>query len=342
VLATLQLILLGAVLVAASVGCIVGVRRLTYWTRLDHYFIGEVAVTFAWVLPEYLIAVHAIQAAGALAYHMGDPYISVAATVGSAAANMLVIGLLSSLAPEGAGLETAKTSRPLGSAAATLLVTCLSVVGLGVTRADGMTVAGFIAGCFIYAVLFACVRMVSREIAKAIPIDADFLSPTGQGTLVNSVALAGASIVILAYVSLPFVELAIPWFRSGNDLPHAMRALLRSGLTIALARFMGIPDFIVSASDLRDKGADTPVPRLFISSAMLIAFTVVAGMNPDHLHDAFATSLFASFMLTVFVVALTVILLLAIPARLSARVRGMIVTGVALAGFAFSLLATGH
>jgi hypothetical protein len=41
-------------------------------------------------------------------------------------------------------------------------------------------------------------------------------------------------------------------------------------------------------------------------------------------------------------VALTVILLLAIPSRLTARARGMIVTGVALVGFAFSLLVTGH
>jgi hypothetical protein len=105
---------------------------------------------------------------------------------------------------------------------------------------------------------------------------------------------------------------------------------------------MGIPDLIVSASDLREKDADTPIPRLFISSAMLIAFTVVAGMSPDRLHDAFAASLFASFVLTVFVVALTVILLLAVPSRLSARVPGMIVAGVALAGFTFSLLVTGH
>jgi hypothetical protein len=73
-----------------------------------------------------------------------------------------------------------------------------------------------------------------------------------------------------------------------------------------------------------------------------VAFTAIAGMDYETLWNAFASSLFSSFLLTVFVVALSVILVLAIPTRLSVRMMGTLVTAIAFAGFVFSLLMIGR
>ena len=327
------------VIVAASVAFVIGMRRLVYWTKLDHFFLGEIIVTFAWVLPEYLIAVHALLAEGRLANHGGDPFIAVGAIMGAASANMLVIGILNTVWPGRSDLETGGPGRLLGSAAVMLLVVCVSVIGLGVGRGNGVSLGQLIAGAVVFAVFLACLRLLHpRNPKEKMPeVDLDPPFQPGRGTLPMALATSAFSLIILVYLTPFWVGLAIPWYRSGDDLSHEMRAMLLGSLTIALGMMMAVPDFLVSARDLKEKTADSPTSRLFLSSAALMAFTVAAGMDSDTLWNALATGLFAAFILTIFVVALTLILLLAIPNRLPARWQGLLVTFLTLAGFVFAM-----
>ncbi len=339
-----QLLFLSALIVSASVCCVIGVRRLTYWTGLDRYFIGEVIVTFTWVLPEYLIALHALIAPGRLANHGGDPFISVGAILGAAAANMLVIGILNSAWPGRAGLETVGPGRPLAAAAVVLLVSCATAIGLAVGSGVGISLAQLIAGSVVFVLFLICLRLVYPQNPKEKPLDSDLdaLFEKARGTLIGALLLAAASAVALVYASPLFVVLAIPSYRLAEDSPMIPRGLLVGSLTTVLGLLLALPDLIVSVLDLQEKEGDTPTPRLFLSSAALLAFTAIAGMDSDTLWNAYASSLFASFWLTVFVVAVTVVLLLAMPARVSGRSRGLVVTTLALAGLLFSVLVLGH
>lgn len=343
---TAVLLALSAIIVAASVGCALGTGRLAARMRPDCSFLGEILVTFACVLPEYLIALHSLLVPSGLMNLTGDPFIPVGAIMGAAAANMLLIGALNSAWPERAGLDP--PGRPLASAALILLVACAAIVGLGFGRGKGVSWAQILAGAAVFAIFLTGLRLVGRQVPGPKPpkfdIDADFdpLSSPARGTPIGAIAMTAASVIVLVYASPLFVGLAVPWFRSGGDLPREVQALLLSGLTIALGLLLAVPDLILSVRDMAKNGGESPTPRLFLSSAALIAFTVIAGLNPGELGDRFPGDLFASFALTVFVTALTVILLLAVPSGISPRMRGMIVAGVASGGLVFAVLMTGR
>lgn len=329
-------LLLLASIMASSIGFVIGMRRLTYWLRLDRHFIGDILVTFAWVLPEYLIALNALLSPDAF----GAALVSVGAIMGSAAANMLVIGFLNSAWSDRECLET--TGTPLASAAIVLLVSCVTVVGIGIGSGKGVSLAQILAGIFVYAVFLAGLRLVYRRNPKEKPRESDALHLPGRGSLHGALALTGFSVLALVYASPPFTELALSWFRWDDESSHAMNGFLSGSRTITLGLLMAIPDSFLAVLDLKEKGGETQVPRLFLTSAALIAFTAIAGMDYLTLGNGIAGSLFASFLLTVFAVALTVIMLLAAQAGLSARTRGLIVTALAIAGLVFSLFMIGR
>ena len=216
--------------------------------------------------------------------------------------------------------------------------------GLAVGSGVGISLAQLIAGSVVFVLFLICLRLVYPQNPKEKPLDSDLdaLFEKARGTLIGALLLAAASAVALVYASPLFVVLAIPWYRLAEDSPMIPRGLLVGSLTTVLGLLLALPDLIVSVLDLQEKEGDTPTPRLFLSSAALLAFTAIAGMDSDTLWNAYASSLFASFWLTVFVVAVTVVLLLAMPARVSGRSRGLVVTTLALAGLLFSVLVLGH
>ena len=222
---------LSAVIVVASVGCVIGVRGLNYRSRPEHYFIGEIIVTIARVFPEYLIGSSHVPSSCRVGYtyHSGEPYIAVGATLGSAAANILVIGILNFVWPGRAGLESVGSGRPLASAAVVLLVSCVAVpVGLGVGRGVGIESGPelLIGGFVVFAVFLVGLGMVYQQNPKERTSDSDLdgLFQSGHGTLVGALGLAGGSAIALVYASQPFVELGTPWFRTGEGWPSLLHA----------------------------------------------------------------------------------------------------------------------
>jgi Ca2+/Na+ antiporter len=101
------LLAMSLVIVGAAVAIVVGVGRFNRRTGLERSFVGEALLMVAWVFPEILIASYALILAGRVPTHPGDPYIVVGAIVGSAAANVLLIGVLNTVWPGRGGLEVA-------------------------------------------------------------------------------------------------------------------------------------------------------------------------------------------------------------------------------------------
>ena len=90
---------------------------------------------------------------------------------------------------------------------------------------------------------------------------------------------------------------------------------------IALGLLLAVPDLLLCLGEVKGKGEGAALPRLFLSAAALIAFVAVAGLNPIRSWNAYA-SLLGSLGLTVFFIAVVVVLILATSVPRSLRIAG--------------------
>jgi hypothetical protein len=329
------LLAMSLVIVGAAVALVVGVRRFNRRTGLDRYFVGEALLMLAWVFPEILIASHALILAGRVPTHPGDPYIAVGAIMGSAAANVLLIGILNTVWPGRGGLEVTGSGSSLVSAAVVLMVCCTSFIGLIIGAGAGIAMAQLVAGAGVTAVYLLGLRLVQRQSPKA--AEPEPLFQPGGGTLIRAVGLAGFAAIALIYATPIFVEAADWGFRATEDA-HGMSGKHLGIEVIVLGLLLAVPDLFLCLGEVKSKGGGAALPRLFLAAAALIAFTAVAGLDPDTLWNAFAASLLGFLGLTVFFVAVVVVLILATSVPRSLRMRGLIVLALAMAGMVFSIV----
>lgn len=330
------LLAMSVVIVVGAVALVVGVERLNHRTGLGRSFLGEVLRMLTWILPEILIASYSRTLPGPRPDLPGDSYIAVGAVMGGAAANVLLIGILNTSWPGRGGLEANGPGDALVSAAVVLLVACVSFVGLVIGAGPGVGTGQVVAGVVVTAVFLLGLRLVHRQRSKS--AEPEPLFHPGGGDLVHAIGLTGSALIALVYGTPFFTEAADRAFRATERLPGPHWKLL--GLeVVALGLLMAVPDAVLSLDEMRRKAGGSVLPRLFLGAAAMLAFTAVAGLDPDTLRNGIVTHLFGAFGLLVSLVAVIVVLYLATRMPRSPRLRGLIIVALVMAGIALSIIA---